>query len=232
MNRHIRTLLTGAAVVIPSVITLYVIWWIGLKLDSLGRALLESGGRHMVPGVGAVIVLLVVVLGIYLAGLLARLVVFRSLLAWWERLLARVPGVRTVYESVRDMMNLLGGGSGGMGKAVEYRPPGADYIILGVVTNRALAGTSAEKDDHLVSVYLPFTYMIGGVTVLADRRNLKELDMSVERAMKLAATAHVESGAPPAAAVKAALIDAPFMADPTPAVPPAKSPSAGTDDPA
>lgn len=193
MNRHLRTLLTGAAVVIPSVITLYVIWWIALTLDALGKWLLETQQRQLRPGVGAAIVLAALVGAIYLVGLLARLVFFRSLLGWWERIIGHVPGIKTLYESVRDLMHLFGGKGKGMGTVVEYRPPGSGYTILGVVTNQRLAGTSAATDENLVSLYLPFTYMIGGVTVLADRRAMRELDMSVERALKLAATAHVET---------------------------------------
>ena len=212
MNRHLRTLLTGAAVVIPSAITLYVIYRIGLALDTLGRAAIA---HKLVPppGVAAVAVLVILLLGIYLIGLLAKLVVFRSLLSGWERLIGRVPVVKTLYESVRDLLQLFSGRSSGMGAVVEYRPPGMGLAMLGVLTNRSLSGTSAQSDPNLVSVYLPFTYMIGGVTVLADRRYLRELDMPAERALKLAATAHVE--APSAEPLKAAQVQAQALSEPT-----------------
>ncbi len=63
-----------------------------------------------------------------------------------------------------------------------------------------------------MAVYLPFGYMIGGVTVYVPREHLRELDMPVEQALKLAATAHVtppsEEAPPPPAAAPATSGDA------------------------
>ena len=62
-------------------------------------------------------------MGIYLVGLLMRFWLFSGLVTLVEKLLAHVPGVKTIYESVRDLMKLFGSESQRMGHVVEYLPP-------------------------------------------------------------------------------------------------------------
>ena len=196
MKTQIRIFLSGALVLVPLAITVYVIVSVGAWLDGVGKELMKRVGGDpdkLFQGAG---VLLVVTI-IYLVGLLTHVWGFRSIWGWFERLLGRLPGVKIIYESVRDLMKLFGGGAGSMGRAVEYRPPGADVAFLGIVTNEDPAGAKGEGQKR-VAVYIPLAYMFGGPTVLTSPEHLRNLDMSVERALKLAATAHM--GGPAAAA--------------------------------
>jgi uncharacterized membrane protein len=191
MKTQVRIFLSGALIVVPLAITVYVIISVGAWVDGLGRELVKRVGwdpSKLFQGAGALLVLVV----IYVTGLLTHVWGFRPMWVWFERLLARVPGVKIVYESVRDLMKLFGGGAGSMGRAVEYRPPGSEASYLGIVTNEH--PVAAEGGSQRVAVYLPLAYMFGGPTVLTSPENLRELKISVEHALKLAATAHM--GAP------------------------------------
>ena len=188
MKTQVRIFLSGALVVVPLAITVYVIISVGAWVEGLGRELVKRVGwdpEKLFSGAGALLLLGV----IYLAGLLTHVWGFRPLWAWFERLVTRLPGVKIIYESVRDLMKLFGGGGGSMGRAVEYRPPGSEASYLGIVTNEH--PVAAEGGSKRVAVYLPLAYMFGGPTVLTSPENLRELKITAEHALKLAATAHM-----------------------------------------
>jgi len=183
MQKQLRILLAGVMVLAPLAVTVWVIWTLGSWLDQMGRNLFP------VPrGVGAV----VVVVGIYLVGLLTHFWVFQGMLAGLDRLVARVPGVKTIYESVRDLLKLFGGDSRRMGRVVRYKAPGSDMSMLAILTNEAPAGLDPQDPEgRKVAIYLPYSYMFGGITIFVSPENIREVDMPVERALKLCATAQV-----------------------------------------
>ena len=133
-----------------------------------------------------------VLVGIYLVGLLTHLWIFRWAVGLVEKLVVRVPGVKTVYESVRDLLKLFGGDARRMGRVVLYTPPGTDMTMLAILTNERPSGIGPEA-KHKVAIYLPYSYMFGGITVYVSPDHLQEVDTPVEVALKLAATAQVTS---------------------------------------
>jgi len=189
MNKQLGIFLAGVIIVVPVVVTAYAVWWVGVRLDAVGAILLDRVKVPYVPGVGIVVVLA----GIYLIGLLARFLLFRKALSLLEGIIARVPGVKTIYESVRDLMGLFGRDSQRMGRVVEYRPPGSAAAMLAILTNDQPPGIAREAADGKVAIYLPFSYMFGGITIFVEPQHLRDVDMTVETALKLAATAAVTS---------------------------------------
>jgi anti-anti-sigma factor len=191
VQRQVRILFAGALVLVPMAITAWVIWSVGTWLDNLGqRACTNLGLKNAIPhGVGA----LVLIAAMYMVGLLTQLWLFRFLFGLLERLVTRVPGVKTVYESVRDLMKLFGGGNKQMGRVVKYSPPGSDATFLGILTNENPLGLEGDDPNRKVAVYMPLSYMIGGPTALVSPDHIVEVDMTVEQCMKFCATAHVSS---------------------------------------
>ena len=190
MNRHVRIFLAGALVLVPFGLTAYLVWWAGSSLERLGRLVLPPGPDNwLLPGAGVVIV----VVGIYLIGLLMRWWVFRGVVGLAERLLGRLPLVKSLYESIRDILKLFAGQSSRMGRVVRYRPPGTDAQLLGIQTSTSPRGAAGTGQ---VAVYLPFSYMLGGITMYVRPEALEPVDMSVEEALKIAATAEASGAAP------------------------------------
>ena len=194
MKKQLGIVMAGAVVIVPLAVTAYVVWSVGGWLDGLGR----QGLGYVWPdlklptGVGAVLVLA----AIYLVGLLTRAWVFRGVLKLLDNMLVRVPGVRTIYESVRDLLQLFGGESGKMGRVVRYSPPGTDMELLGILTNEQPAGLS-DGEHPKVALYLPYAYMFGGPVVYVSPEHIQNVDMSVEQCLKVAATAQVGASASP-----------------------------------
>jgi len=196
MNRQLRILLTGLLVVVPFAFTVWVIWKAGALLDEVGTSMLlrpvwslldlhEKWPLHSVRGIGVVIL----VVGVYLVGLLMHFWLFRKLVDLAEGILERVPGVKTIYESVRDLMKLFNPhAQSKMGQVVEYRPPGSHAGLLGILTNKQPDGSGGADN---AAVYFPLAYMIGGPVLFVPQKHLRTVDMPVEKALRLCATAYV-----------------------------------------
>ena len=184
MKKQLSILLAGVMILAPLAVTAWAIVWTGGIVDSLGSRLLPF---DVPPGVGAVVLIAMV----YLVGLLTRVWLFTLLIDLMERLVTRVPGIKTLYESVRDLLGLFGGDAEKMGKVVQYTPPGSDMILLGIRTSDRPPYGAVDPDRPTVAVYLPFSYMFGGITVYCEPGRVREIDMPVEQCLKLCATAFV-----------------------------------------
>ncbi len=189
MKKQLRIFVTGALVVIPFAVTAWVAWWAATQMARLGQRVLPRGPEEApawMPWAGVAAILAVV----YLIGLLMHWCVFRWIVGLLERLLGRLPIVKTLYESVRDILRLFSGEAQQMGQVVRYRLPGTDAQLLGIQTSTSPRGADAPGK---VAVYLPMSYQIGGFTLYLPADAVEPVDMSVEEALKLAATA--EAGA-------------------------------------
>ncbi len=189
IKKQLRIFLAGVMVVTPFLVTAYVVWWAGSGLDAmvLGAIKTVAPGAQLFRGLGV----LILVAGIYAIGLLTHWWLFRWALGLLEKIFSRLPVVKTIYESVRDVLGLFGGDTERMGQVVRYRVPGTGIELLGIRTTTA---PRANVGPGKVAVYLPMSYMFGGLTVYVPDESVEPMDMSVEQALKLAATA--EAGGP------------------------------------
>ncbi len=192
MRKQLRIFLSGLLIIIPLGVTVFIVYRIGSLVDLTGRVILQKltlNPDYMFSGLGAIFLLV----SIYILGLLTRLWFFQTGYRKFEAILTRLPGIKTIYESVRDLMKLFGGDSGKMGRVVQYTQPGTDITMLGILTNENPVDISEVSGEKKVAVYLPYAYMIGGPTVYVSPDNVKDVCMTVEQALKIAAIANVTS---------------------------------------
>lgn len=191
MMRQIRQLfLSGLAVTVPSVLTVYAIWWIAKEAEGLFGPLLQRWIHESIyfPGMGVAATLLLI-LGI---GVLARFYLVSSVLGFGERLLTHVPLVKTIFSPLKDMMNFFAEDRDeDLGRVVLFEWNGAQVVGFMTKDNISLDGTGEER----IAVYLPMSYQIGGYTLLLPRDRVTEIDMSVEEGMRFAISAGVASKA-------------------------------------
>ena len=194
MKKHLKYLMSGALIVIPLAATVAILIWVGSYVGKLGYNLFThtpilqdnyKGPTWAVPIMGILTVCIV----LYVIGLLANFWLFKKVFKLLDRLMSSLPGIKTIYESVRDLMKLFGSSSGQMGDVVIYTEPVTGVRKLGIVTNESPAGL--KPDDDSVLVWLPMGYMIGGPIVFARPDHIEKIDMSVETALKLATTAFI-----------------------------------------
>ena len=188
--KHItRTFFTGLAVTLPVVATLYLLVWAARAtehaLDGLLRFVLPQA--VYLPGLG---VALGVVL-VFLVGLLMRTWAARKIFSWTEKLMYRVPLVKTVYGALRDFTEFLSRPQKqGAQQVVLVRLGGTDLRVMGFVTRDDLAGLPPGMGEPgMIMVYMPMSYQVGGYTALVPRASVQPVDMSFEEAMRFTLTA-------------------------------------------
>ena len=196
MFRKLRSvLLRGLVVVLPIGFTFWLLWWLGSTTEDLLRRviLLVVPEEHYVPGMGlaAAVVLLLV------AGTLFNALLVQSALAAWERLMDRIPVVKTIYGASRDFMRLLPAGRKRRNLRRVVLARLGDARIIGFVTrdDASELGIVGRKED-LVAVYFPMSYQIGGYTALVPRSAVIPLDLPVESAMRMVLTGGLSGGSP------------------------------------
>jgi uncharacterized membrane protein len=191
MKKIMRKLLAGLATILPVLITAYLLYWLAASAEkSLGRLirLVLPEGWYW-PGMGIAAGLLL----IFLIGLLMQAWGVRSLVAWVERIVLRIPLIKTVYGAVRDLIGFITQGKdSGLRQVVAVTIGDKNIQLIGFVTREDLAGLPEEIGGHdKIAVYLPMSYQLGGYTVIVPRSAVQPLDMSLEEATRFVLTGGV-----------------------------------------
>ncbi|MBN9373657.1 MAG: hypothetical protein ABS53_09665 [Hydrogenophaga sp. SCN 70-13] len=190
-----KWLFSGLLVLVPLIVTLWVLDWVVGTLDQTLNILPTSWrpdawlGVH-VPGLG-VLFALVIVLSI---GALASNIIGNKLVHWWHALLHRIPVVRSIYSGVKQVSDTLFSEKGNaFRKALLVQWPHEGMWTIAFLTGspqgdlleqlQARPGSDSPQDEFL-SVYVPTTpNPTGGYFVLLRARDCVELAMSVDEAL-------------------------------------------------
>jgi uncharacterized membrane protein len=157
-------LLRGALITGPLVATVYVMFFIFRTVDEL----LPIG----IPGLG-LLISAVLVAGV---GYFSSNVIGSGILESIERVLQRVPFVKLVYSSIKDLVNAFVGERKSFDKPVLVRLSSSpDVQMLGFVTRDALRGLSLP--DH-VAVYLPQSYNFAGNLIIVPREAVQPITVA------------------------------------------------------
>ena len=185
----------GLAAVLPVLLTLYILAWLGSTAESVlgGSIKLLLPDRWYRPGMGLVAGFVL----IFVVGLTLRAWVVRRFFSLGEGLLNRIPLVKAIYGSIRDLMNFFGGKDQGFSQVVLVRFGDTQMKLLGFVTREDFSDLPAGlAGDDIVAVYMPMSYQLGGYTVMLPRSAIEPVNMSMQEAMKFAVTGGMKAKAP------------------------------------
>lgn len=180
-----RYLIAGLLVWVPLVITLWVLNGVVSTMDRFlppGFTSDELFGVH-IPGFGLVVVLVAVLV----TGVLAANFVGRQLVLFWESLLSRIPLVRGIYSSVKQVSDTVLSPSGqAFRRALLVQYPRAGCWTIAFQTGRPSAEVAERlAGTELVSVYVPTTpNPTSGFFLMLPAAEVVALDMSVDEALK------------------------------------------------
>jgi len=135
-----------------------------------------------IPGLGVVLAISILLL----TGVLAANLFGRRFVEMWEKILNRIPLVRTIYSSVKQISSTIFDPSGkSFRKVVMLQYPKKSLWSIGFLTNDNMGDELSRADDHLVSVFIPTTpNPTSGFIIMARSDELIELNMGVEEAFK------------------------------------------------
>jgi len=182
-----KYIITGLLIWIPLVIT---IWVLKLIVESLDQVLLllppefrtENWLGIYVPGMGVVMTLVIVLL----TGLFATNLIGARLVHFWHEILHRIPVVNSIYSSVKQISDTLFSSSGqAFRKALLVQWPHPGMWTVAFLTGQPGGDVARRLQGDFVSVYVPTTpNPTGGYFVVVARKDVIELDMSVDAALK------------------------------------------------
>jgi len=193
---------TGLLLLVPLVITLWVLNLIVSTMDQSLQLLPQQlqpevlFGRR-IPGLGVLLTLLI----IFVTGLLARNFIGEGLVRLWEGLLARIPIVRSIYSSVKQVSDTVLSPNGqAFRKALLVEWPRPGMWTIAFLTGAPGGDVSSHLKGDYISVYVPTTpNPTGGYFVMLPRSSVIELEMSVDEALKYIISMGVAPPGTPAA---------------------------------
>jgi uncharacterized membrane protein len=198
MGRIRNYFLTGLVIAAPLAITIYIFWWLVNWLDGWVKPLIPSAYDpekflpFYVPGIGVIVAfLLITLLGFLAANLLGR-----TLISYGEYWLGRMPLVRTVYGGLKQMFEtMLTNKAATFNKVVLIEYPRRETWSLAFVAMpasgevREVLQSDDARENEVMTVYVPTTpNPTSGYLLFAKRKEMIELDMTIEEAAKLVIT--------------------------------------------
>jgi uncharacterized membrane protein len=181
-----RWLLAGLLVLVPLAITLGVLNWIVGTLDQTLLILPQSWhpdkllGLH-IPGFGVLLTLAIVLL----MGAITSNFLGKKLVVWGNALLSRIPIVRSIYSSVKQVSDTLFSENGNaFRKALLVQWPREGVWTIGFLTGMPGGDVVNHLPGDYLSVYVPTTpNPTGGYFVMLKKSECIELKMSVDEAL-------------------------------------------------
>jgi len=176
----------GLKIFVPIVVTVAIVVWAFSTLETFFGHLLQlvipSG--YYFKGLG----ILVGVAVIFLIGLLLNAWIVQKLYEMAEKVVQRIPLIKTVYNAIQDLMSYFDKSD----KSAEQQAVLIDISIgrvMGFVTCDTLASLPLLASDQEVLVYIPLSYQIGGLSVMIAKNAITPLNWPANQAMSFILTA-------------------------------------------
>ncbi|HTV36829.1 MAG TPA: DUF502 domain-containing protein [Xanthobacteraceae bacterium] len=188
--------LTGLIVAGPVAVTLWLVWWFVTWVDNLVRPFIPTAYRPEtylpvdIPGFG----LITAFIALTFLGFLAANLVGRTLVDFGESLLSRMPVVRPIYRTAKQIFQTLFSSSGSSFRKVglvEFPAPGMWSVVFLTQSPSTEISSRLPATEH-VSAFMPCTpNPTTGFFFYVPRRDVIDLDITVEQAMQLLISAGV-----------------------------------------
>ncbi|MAZ03497.1 MAG: hypothetical protein CMN56_10190 [Sneathiella sp.] len=193
--------LTGIVVTAPIAITIYLTYVFVSFVDANITPLIparynpETYLPFGIPGLGVIIAAFALIL----IGFLTANYLGRSLLVLGERIVGRMPVVRTIYHALKQIMEtVLAQSSTSFREVVLLEYPRKGVWALAFVTSTAKGEVNAQQEEDMISIFLPTTpNPTSGFLLFVPKSDLTYLDMTVEEGVKLVISAGMIWPEPP-----------------------------------
>jgi len=182
-----KYIIAGLLVWLPLAATVVIV---KLVVDLLDKIILllppnwqpETVLGFSIPGFGIILAIFILLI----TGMLAANLFGRRLVALWEAILNRIPLVRSIYNSVKQISTTILDSNGkSFRKVVMLQYPRKGIWSIGFLTNEDVSTEIESLSDDLVAVFVPTTpNPTSGFIIMAPREDITELDMTVEEGFK------------------------------------------------
>jgi uncharacterized membrane protein len=180
MKRISQYFLQGLLFLIPLFVTLYVIYWIFVRIDGLLNL--------PVPGLGFIVTLVFITL----IGFVASNFLTKKLVHLIDRLFARLPLVKMIYSAIKDLVNAFVGDKKSFNKPVQ--------VVIDKERNIRLLGFATRDNletlglNESMAIYIPQSYNFAGNLIIVNRDQVIPLTADPGKVMKLIVSGGVSAG--------------------------------------
>jgi uncharacterized membrane protein len=190
-----KYLIAGLLAWLPLAITVWVLSWLIGTMDALFLWLLHAAqtvlpaelnpsieALRRIPGLSIVVLVALLLLsGVFVTNIFGQ-----WLVRWWDAVVHRIPIVKSIYSSVKQVSDTLFSSNGNaFREAVLVQYPRKDAWTVAFVTGKPGGEVAQHLEGDWVSVYVPTTpNPTSGFFLMMPRSDLVELDMSVDQALK------------------------------------------------
>ncbi len=174
---------TGLLTLLPLGITVYIFYFIFNFLENMLGGVIEFFFEIEIPGIGFAAGILL----IFLVGFIASNIIGRRIIDCWDALFKRIPLTRSIYSSAKQIIDAFKlQGKHAFQKVVLLEYPRKGLFVLGFVTGSSKGEIQEKTHEDLVNIFIPTTpNPTSGMLILAPRREVIELEMTVEEGMKV-----------------------------------------------
>jgi len=176
MKKPATYFVRGLLFLVPLVATIYVVYWVFTAIDGgIQQLIAEISHQSVQPqwwvtGLGVVILIMVIMV----VGFLSSLFITRPLMQLVEKLFARLPLIKLLYSSVKDLVGAF------VGEKKKFNQPvlvtlleGSQAKAVGFITRKSMEFLGLEDE---VAVYFPQSYNFAGSLLIVPRGQVKPID--------------------------------------------------------
>jgi len=169
MKKLTTYFLKGLAFLVPVVATIFVVYIVFVKIDKLFS--------FKIPGVGFIIT----IIAITAIGFIGTNFLARKFVHTVDNLFSRLPLIKMIYTSARDLTSAFVGDRKGFKPVVVTLLPGSNIQVIGFVTRENLDELGLSDS---VAVYLPQSYNFAGNLIIAPKEQVRPLNADSSDIMK------------------------------------------------
>lgn len=185
-----RYFINGLLILLPGVITVYVLVFSLVTIDGIfGNVITKLVGYH-IPGAGSILTILLI-LG---TGMVTTNVIGRKVFQWAERVFLKIPILNTIYQGVEQIVKAFSNSTDvqRFRRVVLVQYPQTGLHAIGFVTNDNIPEFNAVLKEETTTVFIPTTpNPTSGVCVVVPTKDCISLDISVEDAFKTVISAGI-----------------------------------------
>jgi uncharacterized membrane protein len=185
MNKGINYFLQGILYIAPIAVTGYIIYLIVSFTDNLLKDLLTDLFNIHIPGLGFVVVILLLVF----VGFIGQSIIARPVKVLFKRILMKSPLLKVLFSAFNDLFSAF------VGKEKRFNKP--VLVMVNSISNLEKVGFITEEDlsrlgvSGKVAVYFPHSYNFSGELFIVPKENVKPLDIHPAEVMKFIVSAGV-----------------------------------------
>ena len=170
----------GFIILAPIAITVYALYWLFDKVDSILRPYVN------IPGLGFIIIVVFIIL----VGWVSSNFLMGGFISFFDQWMERTPVIKFIYSSTKDFFEAFAGDKKRFNKSVLANVFSEDVWILGFLTDEEME--KFEMGSDKVAVYVPQAYNFAGQLYILPRDRVRKIDgITSGEAMKYAVTGGV-----------------------------------------